>query len=164
MSSLQKGLLVTAAHLAIVLTVAGKYAMDRNTLPRVWALVTPYDPNLPIRGRYVRLAVHAQQGFRATDERPAYSPFYLVTLSTEGGKLIATPATQDGLYARPEGSSSVVLNDPIAFFLPEHVPDPSIQATGTELWAEVSIPKKGPPRPVRLGIKKDGVLTPLNLN
>jgi len=28
---------------------------------------------------------------------------------------------------------------------------------------EVTVPAKGPPRPIRLGIKKDGVLNPLQL-
>jgi hypothetical protein len=52
-------------------------------------------------------------------------------------------------------------NQPLAFFIPEHVPDPSIRAAGEELWAEVTLPRKGPPRPIRLAVKKDGVLTPL---
>ena len=30
-----------------------------------------------------------------------------------------------------------------------------------EIWAEVTIPRKGPPRPIRLGIKKDGQITPV---
>ena len=49
----------------------------------------------------------------------------------------------------------------LAFFIPEHVPDPSIRRAGEELWAEVTIPKRGAPRPIRLAVKKDGVLTPL---
>jgi len=49
----------------------------------------------------------------------------------------------------------------LAFFIPEHVPDPSFRAPGEELWAEVTLPRKGAPRPIRLAVKKDGVLTPL---
>jgi hypothetical protein len=49
----------------------------------------------------------------------------------------------------------------LAFFIPEHIPDPSIRAADEELWAEVTLPRKGPPRPIRLAVKKDGVLTPL---
>ncbi len=44
----------------------------------------------------------------------------------------------------------------LAFYIPEHVPDPSIRAVGEELWVEASIPRKGPLRPIRLGVKKDG--------
>jgi hypothetical protein len=32
-----------------------------------------------------------------------------------------------------------------------------------ETRLEVTVPAKGPPRPIRLGIKKEGVLTPLQL-
>ena len=52
----------------------------------------------------------------------------------------------------------------LAFFIPEHVPDPSIRAPGEELWVELTLPKAGPPRPIRLGVRKDGVLTPLDLD
>jgi hypothetical protein len=40
------------------------------------------------------------------------------------------------------------------------VPDPSIRAPGEELWVEVTLPRRGPPRPIRLGVKKDGVMIP----
>jgi hypothetical protein len=53
--------------------------------------------------------------------------------------------------------------DRIAFFIPEHVPDPSQLREGEELWAEVTVPPSRHVRPVRLGIKKDGVLKPLDL-
>lgn len=47
-------------------------------------------------------------------------------------------------------------------FVPEHVPDPSIRVAGEELWGEVSVPRKGPPRPVRLGVKRGtGAIEPL---
>jgi hypothetical protein len=57
-----------------------------------------------------------------------------------------------------------VLALPVAFFIPEHVLDPSRRPAGEELWVEVTVPGKGPPRPIRLGVKKDGALTPLDLN
>jgi hypothetical protein len=55
-----------------------------------------------------------------------------------------------------------VLVEPVAFFITEHIPDPSRRQEGEELWVEVTIPKKGPPRPIRLGVKKgDGPIVPL---
>jgi hypothetical protein len=112
MTPLVKGLVVAALHVAIVSSLGVKLLVDRATRPRTWVHVMPVDPELPLRGRYVRLRI-------------------------EG---------------RPEQ---------IAFFIPEHVPDPSVRPPGEELWAEVTIPRKGPPRPIRLGVKKNGVLTPL---
>jgi hypothetical protein len=51
----------------------------------------------------------------------------------------------------------------VVFFIPADLPDPSRRPQGEELWAEVSVPNKGAPRPIRLGVKKGGVLTPLDL-
>jgi hypothetical protein len=116
MNPLYRGVAVAILQCLMVLSLAGKYAIDRERLPRFWARALPVDPNLPIRGRYVRLRL---EGYPA--------------------------------------------NEPVAFFLPENVPDPSRRAFGEELWVEVSVPPHGPPRPVRLAVKRDGVLTPLDL-
>ena len=61
-----------------------------------------------------------------------------------------------------DGEPAVRLNQPIAYFIPEHVADPSRRPAGEELWVEVTIPRKGAPRPIRLGVRKDGRLTPLD--
>jgi hypothetical protein len=114
MTPMIRGLLVTAIHLAIVSSLGGKLLYDRATRPRQWVHVGPVDPNLPIRGRYIRL------------------------------QIIGDPSGQQ-----------------IAFFIPEHAADPSFRPAGEELWAEVTLPRSGPPRPIRLGVKKNGVLTPL---
>jgi hypothetical protein len=58
---------------------------------------------------------------------------------------------------------TVVLDDPLLFFIPEHATDPSRRASGEELWVEVTLPKKGPLRPIRLGVKKAGRLDALGL-
>jgi len=108
----RNGLLVAALHVAIVSSLGAKLLVDRATRPRVWMRAAPVDPNLPIRGRYVRLRL------------------------------------QD-------------TNQVVAYFIPEQVPDPSRRAPGEELWVEVTIPRAGTPRPIRLGVKKDGVLNPL---
>jgi len=60
-------------------------------------------------------------------------------------------------------SEKLYVNEPVAFFIPEHANNPARLNPGEELWVEVTVPKKGPPRPLRLGIKKDGILTPLHL-
>jgi hypothetical protein len=116
MKTLYRGIAVGLLQCLMVLSLAGKYAIDRERRPRQWARAFPADPTLPIRGRYVSL------------------------------RLEGWPA-----------------NQPVAFFIPEHVPDPSRRANGEELWVEVSVPHKGPARPIRLAVKKDGVLTPLGL-
>ena len=116
---MKRGLIVAFLHLLLVSSLGGKLLLDRRMQPREWAKAEPYDPNLPIRGRYVSLRIRLQ---------PRDSP------------------------------------QPVLYFIPEHAADPSRRPPGEELWVEVTIPKKGPPRPIRLGVKKDGVITPLNLD
>ena len=55
MSSLRKGVFLGVLHCALVLSLTGKLLYDRATCPRVWVKTAPYDPNLPIRGRYLSL-------------------------------------------------------------------------------------------------------------
>lgn len=61
----------------------------------------------------------------------------------------------------PKDQWRVILQPTLAYFIPEHVPDPSIRQGGEELWVEVTLPRKGPLRPIRLAVKKEGILTPL---
>jgi hypothetical protein len=65
------------------------------------------------------------------------------------------------ITTQPDGTQVAVLDEPLAFFIPEHVPDPSFREPGEELWVEVTLPRRGAPRPIQLGVKKDGVLSPL---
>ena len=55
------GILLLAIQLVLVLSVAVKYLYERKTSPRVWVRTAQYDPQLPIRGRYlaVRPAIDA---------------------------------------------------------------------------------------------------------
>lgn len=156
MKPLYRGMAVAALQCLMVLSLAGKYAVDRQRLPRAWARALPVDPNLPIRGRYVsvRLQVEATEALNGP-----------VQLSAQGGQLVAAPATSRG-SGTPQSGPTVqgwTLQEPVAFFIPESAPDPSRREPGEDLWIEVSVPRNGPPRPIRLGVKKNGVLTPLEL-
>ena len=42
-------------QLAIVSSIAAKYLYQRWTCPRVWARTVAFDPELPMRGRYLSL-------------------------------------------------------------------------------------------------------------
>jgi hypothetical protein len=86
----------------------------------------------------------------------------------EPNRLVIYDADQNAMLPErmrdlPEASWAVVLDAPLAFFIPEHVPDPSLRKPGEELWLEVTLPKKGPLRPIRLGVKRAGTLSPLSL-
>ena len=165
MNARTKGLVVAALHIALVAALGGKLLADRAMRPRVWVEVAPYDPDLPIRGRYVRLQVMAEpRGFEAPAEENAWGSFAWGSLSVENDRLVATRNEQDlGLPLRirkVDDRLVAVVNAPVAFFIPEHAEDPSPRPG---LVAEVTVPRKGPPRPIRLGVREGEKITPLDL-
>ncbi|MGD0363873.1 MAG: hypothetical protein ABSC93_23570, partial [Bryobacteraceae bacterium] len=171
MKPLYRSAIVAVVQCLIVLSVAGKYTLDRERLPRVWARATAVDPNLFVRGRYVSLGLEVNPPPAAPPSNGVAVAWTGVRLSVVGDRLVATPDPQGTLHvwerptrtaADPNGRQWV-LAEPVAFFIPEHIPDPTHRAAGEELWAEVTVPEKGVPRPIQLGVKKDGLLTPLEL-
>jgi hypothetical protein len=48
-----------------------------------------------------------------------------------------------------------MLVEPVAFFLPEHVPDPTLGVAPGELWVEATLPRRSAPRPIRLRLDGD---------
>lgn len=159
MTQLHRGIAVTVIQCLLVLSVAGKYAVDRERLPRAWAKAEPMDPNLPIRGRYVSLYLELD----VPESMPEHWQDW-VTLSARNGRLAATPAsTGTGATVVRIQGDRWRLAEPVAFFIPEHVADPSRVGPGEELWVEVSVPRRGAPRPLRLAVKRHGILTPLEL-
>jgi hypothetical protein len=128
MNSLRKGMILGALQCALVLSLTGKLAYDRATCPRVWVKTLPYDPNLPIRGRYLSLVLAPESG----------APYFDKTN-----------------------------NQRVVFFVPEQqteVDSLRVRRGAPELWAEVTIPRQGPPRPIRLGIKRDSQIQPVPVN
>ncbi len=166
MRAITKGLLLAAIQLALVLSIGGKLLVDRMTRPRGWALTGPVDPELPIRGRYLSLLLRAPARGFPTGEVKGH-PEVRVWLQLEGDQIVAVPA-KDGKGLRANiwvirGQPMASVWEPLAYFIPEHVADPSRRASGEELWVEVTLPRKGSPRPIRLGVKKNGFLTPLDI-
>lgn len=171
MSPLIKGLVVAVVQVGLVASLGAKLLYDRATLPRVWVRTAPYDPNLPIRGRYVRLQLVVEPSGLHTDPNQDESSLRSVALRVSDGGLVAQvlprewdddPWTLRIRFIRLRGERLAVLDTPAAFFIPEDVPDPSRRPVGEELWVEATVPKKGSPRPIRLGVKKgNGAIVPL---
>lgn len=158
------GIALAIVHVALVGVLGLKLLADRARLPRAWARTLPYDPSLPIRGRYVRLRLEVPLDSAPGSRVPLYT--LGVLLEAREGRLRGIPdassplaITIDSVQGRPRAA----LARPVAFFIPEHAPDPSVRRTGEELWVEVTIPRRRPPRPIRLGIRTDGDITPLDL-
>jgi hypothetical protein len=86
-----------------------------------------WDPNLPIRGRYLALRL--------------------------------APAKDAQWYTETNGQM-------VLFFVPEHTLPFEVTRSrrdAPELWAEVTLPHRGPPRPIRLAIKKEGKMELLDI-
>jgi hypothetical protein len=161
-------------QLALVASLGAKYSVDRARFPRVWAQTAAYDPDLPIRGRYlsVRLRVNADRVFAGSEVPNGNLNFWNdqrdVYLRAEDGHLVALPAPRPtGLrvtrWKTRNGDLVAGITEPVNYFLPEHATDPSRRQPGEELWIEVTVPKKGPPRPIRLAVKRGDTLTPLEI-
>jgi hypothetical protein len=168
---MKKGAILGALQLLLVLSLSGKLLYERATRPRVWVLAATYDPELPIRGRYLsqRLQFPAD-GFtyQQPDNRTLSDWFnnrQWAHLEVREGKLIGTaqgsgPGQWVYLHRNVDGSVVAFSQEPVLVFIPEKA-DVPILKRGEEMWVEVTIPKKGPPRPIRVGMKRAGVLTPL---
>lgn len=167
MNALYKGLLIAALHLAIVSSLGAKLLYDRSSRPHIWIKSAVFDPNLPIRGKYLSLSIEVPaEGFESQMQNFATNEYsgYRCNLVLRGGQLIAIAANDGEFWAnlqKRESGTAAIINGEIAYFLPEHRNGPILHDRSEELWIEATIPRKGPPRPLRLGIKKNGVLTPL---
>lgn len=174
MNKMRKGLLLGALQIVLVLSLGAKLLYDRMNRPRVWVLAAVYDPELPIRGRYIseRLQMptegftyteSAQQNWNewAMNRRWAY-------LAVRDGKLFAYPqgsGAGEWIFLRKnnDGTIAAFSDEPVLLFVSDRAELPQLQR-GQEIWVEVTVPAKGPPRPIRMGVKKDGVITPLHLD
>jgi hypothetical protein len=164
MSGRRAGLTLLLIHLALVGAVGAKLLADRARLPRAWARTVPYDPDLPIRGRYVRLRLEVPLDGRLPDATTG--DVRRVSLLVRGDRLAGVADERGASVVRLESDGEgarALLQEPVAYFIPEHVPDPSVRSPGEELWAEVTLPRRGGPRPIRLGVRRGGVLSPLEL-
>src|SRR5271168_2591082 len=104
MRILRPGLILLAVQLILVSSVAGKYLYERQTCPRVWNRATQFDPNLPLRGRYLALQLMLDSCDMPHDKAhvlPGYSPGgkwwqWKVSLSAINGKLVPNLADTSG--------------------------------------------------------------------
>jgi uncharacterized membrane-anchored protein len=182
MKLIYKGLILALLHVGILCSLGAKLLYDRAHRPRMWIKTAPVDPNLPIRGRYLSLNIEIPAvGFttrrefspyrKDKDGKPLMDEFTVPNqcdIAIRNGQLTAI-ANQEGEFwgvriRETNVGMMAVVPTHTAYFLPEHASDPSRLHPGEELWIEATIPRKGPPRPIRLGIKKDGILTPLSVD
>ncbi len=166
MTPLAKGLVVGAAQVLLVTSVGAKFLYDRANYPRLWVATAPYDPDMPIRGRYVNIALLVEADRAAPGDGDRAPSMFLARLEARGDALVAVQDDDDGRHwvrsGRCGGQNCWQLAAPLAYFIPEHGEDPSRQPQGASLWAEVTLPPSGAPRPVRLGVRKGEEIVPID--
>jgi hypothetical protein len=175
MTRLRAAVLLLLVQLVVVSSVAAKYLYERRTRPRVWARATQYDPNLPLRGRYLalQLLVDACQLPRDPAHFQEFGPYgvhsarkmsgywsWNVSLKVANGHLV--PVVQDHLkssadtfqleLAEDRPCDRASLTPSSEFFIPDRAQSPFPLKQGQELWVEVTVPPSGPPRPIQLAL------------
>jgi len=149
------------------LVMRGRYLSEQlivdgcqSTLPSAKQATMPRNlDGLPVG---LRFSINSAQAVR-----------FLAELKVEGNKLVAIripdsdaqPSQQAGgqMVAAWPGSSceDLRLDTPVDFYIAEHAASPMPLKPGQELWIEVTLPPKGPPRPLQLALKQDGAWKPL---
>ena len=183
MSRNQRAIALLVIQAVLVLSIAAKYVYERKTCPRVWVHAAQFDPNQPLRGRYLalQLAVDAcalphdasyrsgaivgsnppDRGFWRWNVRPVVQDGKLVPLLASYNE---RPELTDELTVWGGGPCNRArLTKTVEYFIADTAKTPFPLKKGEELWVEVTVPRMGPPRPIQLALSKDGMFTPFNL-
>ena len=153
----------------LVSSIAAKYLYERATRPRVWVRTAQYDPELPMRGRYLALQplvdICAMKLQPQSDNKSSHR--YRkgqVRVVARDGKLFAedaegqVPGSNFQWIVFPDNMPCELapVAPAIDFFIPEHAKSPFPLKPGQELWVEVTVPPLGPPRAIQLALSDNG--------
>jgi hypothetical protein len=181
---------VLVIQLAIVGSIAAKYLYQRWTCPHVWTRSAAYDPELVMRGRYLSLQLTVdgcqstlpsskQAEFPRDSNGVVVSGRFGLRYTNENEfpaqlKVVDNRLTAIHLRDNEDSHSAQMVTTwhaltcedmrlvaPVNFYLSEHARSPLPLARDAELWIEVTVPPKGPPRPIQLALKQNGAWQPL---
>jgi hypothetical protein len=161
------GLVIAAVHAAIVLSLGVQAAIGRDRLPRAWAQAAAGARSNRVHGRYITLNLVpvTDAGLKPrvdliNDRTVARrTP---IALEARDGRLLAHAAVASRVdLVRVNTSESGMIGDRLDYFLPPGAPDPMPLLGAGQLWVEASVPAQGPPRPLRLGVMRNGRIEPI---
>jgi hypothetical protein len=196
MKPMTKAITVALIQATLVGSLGAKLLYDRSTCPHAWFKAERYDPNLPIRGRYLSLQLQVkdpllpeeiERKYRSlgkAEEGGSVEPVFpgprnlgreCGSIDVSSGKPVAvlepilpTGGCDNLTFVRERSGDGTILrlNEPVLFFIPDTAHDPPRVVDGEQLWVLATVPRKGPPRPISLGITRVGEtgIQPLNLN
>lgn len=172
----KRAVLLIVIQVLLVSTIAGKFLYERKVCPRVWTRAAQVDPDSPLRGRYLILPLRVDAcGLPKVDEKGGAGPSYAAGVReyrnsdvvARDGKLIAvenrSPAGGDRLTVwTPKNTpcDRAVLSPGTELYIPESAKTPVLKA-GEEMWVEVTVPPKGPPRAIQLAVSGNGKFEPI---
>ena len=175
MKPLIRAIVVASIQVLIVCSLGAKLLYDRHTRPQVWFKTARYDPNLPIRGRYLALQLELNDPRSQEEVLQKFgngTQNVWMGFGHECGSIVARDAMPSVVFDNSEtgdcqnlrferwntgsGGMHLRLEEPVLFFVPDTAQDPRGTRTSDETWVLVTIPRKGPPRPIALGVKKVG--------
>ncbi len=183
MTQRNRGIALVVIQLLLISSVAGKYLYERVSRPRVWARAAQYDPETPMRGRYLALSPEVDvcsllrnpAGFsegannhqHGVNHRNRVWPVRVVArnghLATEDAREVLPRSVSQTAWLE-DGSSCdrAHINPGVDFFIPDTARSPFPLKQGQELWVEVTVPSAGPPRPIQLAVSENGSWKPLH--
>jgi hypothetical protein len=174
-------------QLAIVSSIAAKYLYQRWTCPKVWTRAVAYDPELVMRGRYLSIQLHVNAcGIELPhpadyvkqdsseilfDRKGIATPYIDAHIGIKNNVLAVESLDESGFdkntmaiqLRQRESCDKAMLIPGIDFYISETAKSPFPLAKGSEVWVEVTVPPKGPPRPIAMATKdSEGHWQPLN--
>ena len=172
MKPLTRAIIVAVIQLLIVCSLGAKLLYDRHARPQIWFKTARYDPNLPIRGRYLALQIELNDP-RSPEEIAkkfgVIDRYAWMGFGQECGSIVASDGKptvvfdnsptwdcdnlQLSRWRTADGVMHLRLAEPLLFFIPDTAKDPRGAHAGDEVWVLATIPRKGPPRPIALGVK-----------
>lgn len=169
MTTRNRAIALVAIQCLLVASIGEKYLYERAKCPRVWARTAQYDPELPMRGRYLALSPVVDAcglGPEPSAEKKDHTWYESrrVQLAAREGKLVAENA--EGRLPL-EDYQQITVTDKIScelaptspaidYFIPENANSPFPLKPGQELWVEVTVPPSGPPRAIQLALSENG--------
>jgi len=154
--SIIAGLVLAVIQSGAIAGLGVKASADRERLPRAWVKVRPVNTRVAVTGRYLQLYLVPE-----SDVDPTKWP--RVALSIRDGRVVARAVGGNGVRLfkpRDAGSLPAVLFPAVEHYVPPSGEEPARLAT-KDLWMEVSVPARGAPRGVQLGVMVDGRIRPL---
>jgi hypothetical protein len=193
MNMSRRGIVLVVVQCVLVLSTAGKYLWERHTCPAVWSRVELFnqdrlqvmarDPDdrymevqlladacgLPARTPEEESDINLAEEERGIYERHPVRKDRVRTIARDGKLMVEeaeTPAVHDGqqMYwdlRRP--CTEARLLEIVKFYVPSAEAMPTQLKSGDSVWALVTVPKQGPPRPIKLAVSDATGFHPLDM-